>query len=301
MARSYTDQYMKGILEDLFSDFLRFFYPNADELFDINRGFEFLDQEVEKLFPVGNTEYQKSVDKLVKVYTKDGKEEWMLVHIEVQGYYDAHFAERMFIYFYRIRDSYGKRVRSIAIFTDDRHSYHSNEYVYQEDETSVIFRFKTYKVLDQDPEELEASNNPFAWVILTIQLALQRERLQTDDYFQLTMDLVRRLYRKGFDRDKIYQLLVFIKKYVHFDKPEINSKFDNELDKLDYKTRTMGIFEQIAQIEKEEAREEATEKSKAAFVKKLLQKTVHSVEDIADLAEVSVDFVQKIREQLNLK
>lgn len=301
MARNYSDQYMKGILEDLFPDFLRFFYPGADELFDINRGFEFLDQEVEKLFAIGDTEHQKSIDKLVKVFTKDGQEEWFLIHIEVQGYYDPHFAERMFIYFYRIRDSYGKRVRSIAIFTDDNHSYHPREYTYQEDETSVIFRFKTYKVLDQNPEELEASNNPFAWVILTIQLALQREKLQLDDYFQLTMDLIRRLYRKGFDRDKIYQLLAFIKKYVHFDKPEINTKFDNELDKLDYKIRTMGIFEQIAQVEKEEAREEAIEKSKAAFVKKLLQKTIHSVEEIADLAEVSVDFVLKVKNQLEQK
>ncbi len=45
------DTLWKGILEDIFDDFLRFMYPNADEIFDIGRGFEFLDKELEDLFP----------------------------------------------------------------------------------------------------------------------------------------------------------------------------------------------------------------------------------------------------------
>jgi hypothetical protein len=52
----------------------------------------------------------KYVDKLVKVHLKDGKEEWLLVHIEVQGYPDEEFSERMFRYFYKIFDRHGKRV-----------------------------------------------------------------------------------------------------------------------------------------------------------------------------------------------
>jgi len=36
------------------------------------------------------------VDKLVKVYQRDGKEEWILVHVEVQGYHDKLFPARMF-------------------------------------------------------------------------------------------------------------------------------------------------------------------------------------------------------------
>lgn len=73
MARSSSDIYWKGILEDLFADFLRFFYTNADERFNINRGFEFLDKELEQLFPQDDPEHPKFVDKLVKVFTKEGK------------------------------------------------------------------------------------------------------------------------------------------------------------------------------------------------------------------------------------
>jgi len=40
-----------------------------------------------------------------------------LVHIEVQGYPDEEFSERMFRYFYKIFDRHGKRVVSMAILT----------------------------------------------------------------------------------------------------------------------------------------------------------------------------------------
>jgi hypothetical protein len=302
MARNNGDIYWKGILEDLFADFLHFFYPNADELFDIDRGFEFLDQECEKLFPVGDPEHPKSVDKLIKVFTREGKEEWILVHIEVQGYKGKEdFAERMFTYFYRIRDGFGKRVRSIAIFTDSNRRFHPAEYIYQEEDTSVLFKFKTYKIIDQDPLMLEQSNNPFAVVILTVQLALRKKKLKTEDYFSLTVGLAKRMYRKGFERQKIESLIDFIRMYVNFEKQEINSKFDKAIDALNNKARTMGIREQILQIRADEATVKTTLEKKTAFVKMLLNENIFTVEKIADLADVSLEFVIEEKERLSIK
>ncbi len=77
------DTLWKGILENIFDDFLRFFFEDADTIFDFEKGFQFLDKELEQLFPVEESESPKFVDKLVKVFTKAGKEEWMLIHIEV--------------------------------------------------------------------------------------------------------------------------------------------------------------------------------------------------------------------------
>lgn len=47
--------------------FLRFFYPNVEELFDFERGFEFLDKELEEITREQRTEEIRFVDKLVKV------------------------------------------------------------------------------------------------------------------------------------------------------------------------------------------------------------------------------------------
>jgi len=44
MTPKAKDILWKGIIEDLFADFLRFFYAGADEIFDMERGFEFLDK-----------------------------------------------------------------------------------------------------------------------------------------------------------------------------------------------------------------------------------------------------------------
>jgi len=67
-----NDTLWKGILENVYEDFLRFFFENADKLFDIEKGFQFLDKELEQLFPADKLESPKFVDKLVKVFTKNG-------------------------------------------------------------------------------------------------------------------------------------------------------------------------------------------------------------------------------------
>src|SRR5699024_8764934 len=103
---------------NLFDDFLHFYFTDADQLFDMKKGFQFLDKELEQLFPTDEMKAPKYVDKLVKVYRKDGTEEWLLIHIEIQGYRDKEFTKRVFTYWYRILDRYNKPVTTFVIFTD---------------------------------------------------------------------------------------------------------------------------------------------------------------------------------------
>src|SRR6195952_1611159 len=139
-------------------------------LYLILKGFQFLDKELEQLFPTEESDAPKFIDKLVKVFTKGGEEEWMLIHIEVQGYNDKDFAKRMFTYFYRILDRYGKPVTAIAIFSDTNKQFHPKVYEYNYLGTRNTFRFKTYKILDQDAAVLAKDDNPFAIVVLTVLL-----------------------------------------------------------------------------------------------------------------------------------
>jgi len=81
----FDDSLWKAILEDLFADFLRFFFSNADTIFDMKKGFEYLDKEMAQIAIESDLESPKYVDKLVKAYTHTGDEQWVLVHVEVQG------------------------------------------------------------------------------------------------------------------------------------------------------------------------------------------------------------------------
>ncbi|MDM8173183.1 hypothetical protein QT327_02250 [Olivibacter sp. 47] len=86
------DLLWKGILEEIFDDFLRFMHPEADEIYDLKKGIAFLDKELEQLFPPEEDEFSpKVVDKLARVNTREGKEEWVLIHVEVQGRYQKDF------------------------------------------------------------------------------------------------------------------------------------------------------------------------------------------------------------------
>lgn len=73
ITRSIDDPIWKSILEQTFTHFLTFFFPNANEVFDLDREFEYLDKEFETLFPPEpNNKGVRYVDKLVKVHLKEG-------------------------------------------------------------------------------------------------------------------------------------------------------------------------------------------------------------------------------------
>jgi predicted transposase YdaD len=138
-------------------------HPNADEIFNFSRGIQFLDKELEQLFPPEEDEFSvKIVDKLAKVYTHEGTEEWILIHCEVQGEYKPDFPHRMYTYFYRIFDKYGKRISAYAILTEENTKTRTNKYTIEFLGTKLEYYYNIFKISQQSEEELLQSNNPFA-------------------------------------------------------------------------------------------------------------------------------------------
>jgi len=297
------DTLWKGILENVWDDFLRFTFADADNIFDMAKGFVFMDKELDELFPDENSDAPKFVDKLVKVFTKAGTEEWILVHVEVQGYNDINFSRRMFTYFYRILDRYDKPVTAVVIFTDTNKNFHPQQYEYSYLGTRNIFSFNTYKILDQDEKALETNANPFAVVALTVLLALKRKRLTDDDLLKLKLQVFRNLIQRKIAPEKLRGLHAFLKLYVHFATPETNIKFDTETKLLTNNKTTMGIEEFVLnRAEKKgfaKGREEESLKNQTDVSTKLILKTDFSDEQIAEIAGASVTFVVKLRKTLS--
>jgi hypothetical protein len=105
MLRKKNDILLKSAFEEAFPDLLRFYFADADKIFDMKKEPVFLDKELSELFPeLEKQGGNRFVDMLAKVFLEDGKEEWVLVHIEIQGSNDKSFAESMFQYWYRIYD-----------------------------------------------------------------------------------------------------------------------------------------------------------------------------------------------------
>jgi len=295
-----NDLLWKAILEDIFDDFLLFFFPGNVHEFDFERGFEFLDKELEQIFPLPDNEQSpKFVDKLVKVYKKDGKEDWILVHVEVQGYTDDAFARRMFTYFYRILDSYNKPVTCIAILTDNKKAFKPREYYYNCLGTENNFKYNTYKVLEQNEDQLRGDSNPFAMAILTVYTALLKGRLADEDLLYLKIELYKTFIRAQLPRKKISALLYFLKNYVRFENNKINAKFEHEIDIINDKSSVMGIEQYLIQEAKKEVTQEVVTERNTAFVKALLNETDFDTEKIATLVGVPVTFVEAIKASLS--
>lgn len=293
------DTLWKGILENICDDFLKFFFEDAEELFDLDRGFQFLDKELEQLFPTDEIEAPKFVDKLVKVYTKTGEEDWILVHIEVQGYDDKDFAKRMFTYFYRILDKYGKPVTAVAIFTDANKKFQTGVYEYKYLGSKIIYEFNTYKIIEQDETALIENENPFAIVVLTVLLALKKKKLDDESLFDLKYSLAKNLLKRKISKKKIDDLLIFLQRYITFADQGYNVKFDKEIGELTGNQKSMGIREMVLDKAKKEGLDEGVEKgfemAQISFIKNLLATDSFTTSQIAVLTNASEAFVESVK------
>ncbi|GGM77951.1 hypothetical protein GCM10010967_07060 [Dyadobacter beijingensis] len=306
-----NDILWKSILEEVFDDFLKFFFANAETLFDLDKGFEYLDKELEQLFPPeGDSFAIRDVDKLVKVHCRTGAEAWLLVHIEVQGYRDETFPDRMFTYYYRIWDRYRKPITAFAILTDNYSHFQPAQFEQACLGTSLCFRFNIFKVLDQSGEDLEASDNPFAQVVLTAKIALMEKKVTVDELYRLKIDLAKRLLSHEIPKWKIGKLMEFLKFYIRLGNEEMDEQLDLEIDSVANQSYISMTFEEaILHIVKEEAKEYGIEKGlergveqghlerNTTFVQNLLRETQFTDERIAQLADVPIEFVQEIKQK----
>jgi len=83
-------------MEKLFPHFIKLIAPDFYYSVDWAKPTIFLDDELRQISP-DSEETKRYVDRLVRVWMLDGEEKWVLIHVEIQGYRDADFSERMFI------------------------------------------------------------------------------------------------------------------------------------------------------------------------------------------------------------
>ena len=287
-----NDILWKSILEDVFEDFLTFFYPESAQIFDFERGFTFLDNELQQLFPPEEENYErKYVDKLVQVFTKEGKDHWVLIHIEVQGSAQATFEERMFRYYYRIYDKYKKEISAFAILTDTNSKFQPNEYSQRFLGTELIYKFNSYKLMNQSKEELKANPNPFACVILAAFAAIESKSKGDEFTLQFKKELYYEFKNRNIPSKKKLAIALFLQNYVNFDNQEYVIKYNNEIKYT--KNKTMGIEEFIKQQIKEEAKLEGKEEERVNMAKKFKDAGV-DINVISNVTGLSVEVIKDL-------
>ncbi len=204
------DSPWKEVIEDLFEDFLAFFFPELHRAIDFTQPPEFLENELQQIAVESETG-KRVLDKLVKVFLRNGRESWLLIHLELQGYAEKDFPERMYIYNYRTFDKFRRDVISVAVLTDDNSAFRPSEYSRASWGTEVNFRYTMIKLLDYREQlaELEFNPNPFAMVVRAF-LRAQETESNFQERYSWKKRFLLELYHLGMPHETIRVLYKFI-------------------------------------------------------------------------------------------
>ncbi|MBD2203788.1 DUF4351 domain-containing protein [Calothrix sp. FACHB-1219] len=272
IERADNDSPWKEILEAYFPQAMHFFFPETAKLINWERPHEFLDKEFQQI--VRDAEQgRRYADKLVKVWQIQGEEIWLLIHVEIQAKSEDNFAQRMFSYNLRIFDKFGKPAISLAILCDADPNWRPNQYSYNYPDTKLNFEFGTIKLLDYQNRwtELEASDNPFATVVMA-HLKTQQTSKKPGERKTWKFSLIRRLYEQGLQEKDIRNLYRFID-WVMILPKALEAEFWQEFKQFEQE-RTMSYVTTGERIGYERGEQEGRQKQAQELVLRQIKKRV---------------------------
>ena len=292
------DQTWKEAIGQYFESFLQFFYPKIYEQIDWSKTPISLDKELEQITASSQTK-KRYADKLFQVWLLNNEIIWILIHIEVQSQYDKQFPQRMFIYNYRSFDLFNKPVISLAILGDENKSWRPNSYEYGLGDSEVKIKFSIVKLLDYQWEELAASNNLFAIIVM----AHLKTKVTTKDLTQREQwkwNLVRPLYQKGLTKFDIINLVKFIDKMMTLP-PPLQLEFNHKLEQHE-KELNMPFLSTIEELAEERGQVKGAKETCQQNIFDLLEnrfgtvpeKLLETLKEINDLMALKQLLVQTI-------
>ncbi len=148
--------------------------------------------------------------------------------------------------------------------------------------------------------------NPFALVVLPAKKAARYDYL-TDKQPNRARVLILQALRKAetYTLEQIESFAYFLTQFIFVQDKEENRIFDIELSKTSKGELNMGIVETVKEIVREETERKTElkveEKKNTEFVTNLIVKLGLNDEQTADVGEVSIDFVRKVRASLAKK
>jgi hypothetical protein len=298
---AFNDEIWKNSIHALFHPMVKFHFPELYSAVDWSKECVFLEEELANLFSP-ERDGKRFVDVLAQITMKDGDDKYVLLHVEVQGYGSGEkasleFGERMFEYYYRVRDKWrNKDIAALAILTDENPNFRPDRYEASFFGTTLTYVFNICKIIDHDEEELEVSGNPFATLMLAAKRALKANRGDDGTKMLFKLGLLRLCLRKGYSPDEIKALFFFLDWVVSFDRPDSKREFVREVKKLAEKEDADMRY--VSSIE-EVAREEAREKRTLEIARKMLSQKM-DITTISNITELPEEELRKLAEkQLN--
>lgn len=295
--QKHVDTAWKEILEQYFPDFLAYCLPRFYQIVNWDKGWESMDTELHAITK-DNLTGTRIVDKLFRVTLNNGENQLVLIHIDVQGEPENHFAKGMFTYSIRSFDRHDKPILSCAVLTDDNPAWRPSFYEIGVGGSKLRLDFLVIKLLDfhDRQQQLEISQNPFASVILIqlAALAAKTKKLSDNKRFDLKFTLMRRLYEKGFSKKQIKDLYIFIDWLISLPK---ELEFQYRVQVIQYEERhKMPYISNIERMGIEQGMQQGKRESMLIAAKRMLAKGI-DIQTITQVTELSVTEINILQEE----
>ena len=168
------DGFWKDLIERFWRELLKSVLPTLYAVADLTKEPEFLDKELRDALHIPDDRSSpRFVDALLKIPLRDGREEWVLLHIEVQGPGGEALTFRMYFYCALLFAHYQKMPVALAILTSPRRGETTGVFEESQHGTSLRYQFNTLELDKLDDEKLLASDNPFDLALYAARMAKQ--------------------------------------------------------------------------------------------------------------------------------
>ena len=313
--REQEDPYdFDGIWKDFalffWRDILHDFIPALYDMADLEREAESLDKELHEIIESDTEkENRKSskryVDCLLKIYLRNGSEEWVLLHIEIQGRGGEMISLRMFRYHCLIFLRHKRHPASIAILTAKRPKKEGEPGKYNADMfgTKIEYKYHTVKAYEYDDEELLASESPVKLFIYSVKVAA-KYRKSNEQKFEYMRKILRVLVDKGWDARQRRIFIMYLEQVMHLSGKEYRIRFREEADtllegkKMRYKTVTEEIFEEGITQGITQGIAHGIEKGREEITRSLIALGLLTDEQIASVTKQTPEYIAELRNEL---
>lgn len=228
------DGWWKDVIEHYWPDFLLWALPELYENADLTKKPEFLSKELRDTIHLPDGEDHAAayfVDELVKIDMKDGGEEWVLFHIEIQGPGGENISFRMMLYCCRIFGHYRRMPIGLAILTSPRPSERVGVYETARYGARIAYQYNHIEVFNLDDEELLSSDNPFRIALYAAKKAVLCKNEERQKLIYLRK-LTRLLFEKGFTDYERRDVLLFIARVINLKDTSLKHDYLEDLKML---------------------------------------------------------------------
>ena len=287
------DAFWKNLINRFFWNLLEMALPDLYADADTSREHELLDTKFTDVLNTNDPEIHTSphfADYVIKVHMKNGDEQWLILHVEIQGKGGEDLPGRMHHYKCLIFAHYKKEPVALAIITDKRPGKEALSYSYYHYGTKSVYEYNNLVITDLDDDVLLSSSNPIALVFYAAKAALKvKEELQKFNYLRTLTGL---LAERGWDRNEKRDLLLFIIRIINLKDEALQQQYWAYRQQLDKEGKLM--YEPfLKQVEERMAEQRGRAEGKEEMARELMANGV-SPDIIARSAGLPVERVRAL-------